>query len=403
MIDVDSLGNWRDFRRSLGQSFSSSSSVPEIRPATSVSTENEAVLATQNEELALEYRNGVWAHETSVPELGGLMVRMPLEVELYRNHKHCILGKQFRNSLAANQPNTDEEDDDNRRTWRKAHGLIQSQMLQLADKVKPSGELDAAKLSTKQSELLQMYLDHQETWQEVCLIYQKEEASSEATSCMVVLNRPMAMKLTENLAQLILFGNPPVEDDQDEHLNEQEASQLVRFLLAFGSECGVYIGGPDQQDQPALLLHGFAELPGATEIANGLYQGGLEAAMDGVLRGKYRALDFRFFVGRHECESPFSMELLVELGKYQPIAAARSLALKQCLSLPKPLWHEVLELCGGKWKEMSTWERTKKDTIQFQILDDDDEDIEDWGGEIVDELSELELDEDDVDDEFGWL
>ncbi len=66
MIDVDSLGNWRDFRRSLGQSFSSSSSVPEIRPATSVSTENEAVLATQNEELALEYRNGVWAHETSV-------------------------------------------------------------------------------------------------------------------------------------------------------------------------------------------------------------------------------------------------------------------------------------------------------------------------------------------------
>jgi hypothetical protein len=332
------------------------------------------------------------------------MVRLPLEVELYRNHKHCILGKQFRNSLAANQQNDSTDDDDNSQTWRKAQALIHSQMLQLAKTATPGGELDAAKLSTKLSELLQMYLDHQETWQEVCLIYQKEEASSssEATSCMVVLNRPMAMKLTENLAQLILFGNPPVEDEEDEHLNEQEASQLVRFLLAFGSECGVYIGGPDQQDQPALLLHGFAELPGATEIANGLYQGGLEAAMDGVLRGKYRALDFRFFVGRHECESPFSMELLVELGKYQPIAAARSLALKQCLSLPKPLWHEVLELCGGKWKEMSHWERTKKDRIQFQILDDDDEDGE-WEGEILDELSELELDEDDVDDEFEWL
>jgi hypothetical protein len=66
MIDVESLGNWRDFRRSLGQSFSSSSSVSEKLPSLSVSTENEALLATQNEELALEYRSGVWAHETSV-------------------------------------------------------------------------------------------------------------------------------------------------------------------------------------------------------------------------------------------------------------------------------------------------------------------------------------------------
>ena len=340
------------------------------------------------------------------------MIRMPLEVELYRNHKHCILGKQFRNILVAsadnskNADNNKNSDQENSQTWRKAQALIQSQMLQLAKTATPGGELDATKLSIKQSELLQMYLDQQETWQEVCLIYQKQQDSSSQskkknTSCMVVLNRPMAMKLTENLAQFILFGNPQEEDDdEDDSLNEQEASQLVRFLLAFGSECGVYIGGPDQQDQPALLLHGIADLPGATEIANGLYQGGLDAAMDGVLRGKYRALDFRFFVGRHECESPFSMELLVELGKYQPVAAARSLALKQCLGLPKPLWHEVLELCGGRLKEMSHWERNKKDTIQFRILDDDEDD-EEWGDDILDELDQLELDlDDDADDEF---
>lgn len=348
------------------------------------------------------------------------MIRMPLEVELYRNHKHCILGKQFRNSLLASSSSTDDKDSkntenddnnsdhENRQTWRKAQALIQSQMLQLAKTATPGGELDASKLSTKQSELLQMYLDQQETWQEVCLIYQKQQDSSQSTkntSCMVVLNRPMAMKLTENLARLLLFGNSN-EDDEDEDddvtLNEQQASQLIRFFLAFGSECGIYIGGPDQQDQPALLLHGFAELPGATEIANGIYQGGLEAAMDGVLRGKYRALDFRFFVGRHECESPFSLELLVELGKYQPVAVARSLALKQCLGLPKPLWHEVMELCGGRLKEMSHWERNKQETVQFRILDDDEDD-EEWGDEILDELDELELDDDDADDEFGWL
>lgn len=331
------------------------------------------------------------------PELGGLMVRMPLEVELYRNHKHCILGKQFRNSLQ--QPDATEN---NTQIWCQAQALIQSQMLQLAKTATPGGELDATKLSMKQSELLEMYLDQQETWQEVCLIYQKDESSSKkkkTTSRMVVLNRPMAMKLTDNLAQLILFGAQP----DDDVLNEQEASQLVRLLMAFGSECGVYIGGPDQQDQPALLLHGFAELPGATEIANGLYTGGLEAALDGVLRGKYRALDFRFFVGHHECEAPFSMELLVELGKYQPVAAARSLALKQCLSLPKPLWHEVLELCGGALKEMSHWERTKQDLVQFHIMNDDWEEEED--GDVLDELDELELDDgdDDDDDEFEWL
>jgi hypothetical protein len=34
-------------------------------------------------------------------------------------------------------------------------------------------------------------------------------------------------------------------------------------------------------------------------------------------------------------------------------AAARSLVLKQCLQLPKPLWREVMELMGGEYADTS--------------------------------------------------
>ena len=67
--------------------------------------------------------------------------------------------------------------------------------------------------------------------------------------------------------------------------------------------------------------------------------GGIDAAVKGVLEGEYSPLEFRFFVGCHKYKES-ALDVAVHLGKYQPIACARSLALKQCISLPKPLWHE---------------------------------------------------------------
>ena len=46
------------------------------------------------------------------------------------------------------------------------------------------------------------------------------------------------------------------------------------------------------------------------------------------------------------------------------VACARPVALKQCLGLPKPLWHEVLELCGGELAELSRIELLKRDDLQ---------------------------------------
>lgn len=67
--------------------------------------------------------------------------------------------------------------------------------------------------------------------------------------------------------------------------------------------------------------------------------GGVDGAVKGVLEGEYSPLEFRFFVGCHLYKES-ALDVAVHLGKYQPIACARSLALKQCISLPKPLWHE---------------------------------------------------------------
>ena len=40
------------------------------------------------------------------------------------------------------------------------------------------------------------------------------------------------------------------------------------------------------------------------------------------------------------------------------------MALKQCLGLPKPLWHEVLELCGGELAEISKMELLKRTDLE---------------------------------------
>jgi glucose-6-phosphate 1-epimerase/putative transcriptional regulator len=142
----------------------------------------------------------------------------------------------------------------------------------------------------------------------------------------------MAFKVSENLAQLVLNGAYSTTTSKTN-------KDVIRFLLAFGKECAVYVGGPQAQEEPAIMLHGIRDLPGAVEVTNGIYRGGVAAAIQGVMSGTLKPLDFRFFIGRHQYEESM-LDVNVVLGKYQPIACARSIALKQCISLPKPLWHE---------------------------------------------------------------
>ena len=46
-------------------------------------------------------------------------------------------------------------------------------------------------------------------------------------------------------------------------------------------------------------------------------------------------------------------ELSTREGEWVAVACARPLVLKECRSLPTPLWHEVMQLCGGEFETIS--------------------------------------------------
>mmetsp|Transcript_27429 Transcript_27429/g.69786 ORF Transcript_27429/g.69786 Transcript_27429/m.69786 type:complete len:160 (+) Transcript_27429:77-556(+) len=152
------------------------------------------------------------------------------------------------------------------------------------------------------------------------------------------------------LASLLLNGAP----DAQTGIPKYDEGFVQRFLRAFGDEAAVYVGGPDDQGSGGRCVHGM-EVPGAVEVAKGtrIFTGGVEAIVDAVLEGRMQALDVRWFVGRRTDVSTAD-------GKWCPVACARPLALKQCLGLPKPLWHEVLETAGGELGALSDIEILKR-------------------------------------------
>jgi hypothetical protein len=341
--DLD-LGDWRKFRASLIAQEEEGSTddegdgkkkSPKLKKP--VAKENELILAKQNSELAKEYKSGVWAHLIAEPEVGGLICRMPIEGELYWGTgfwkekldtllKIDIMGPP--ESLMAH--------------WFQMAERMLARELDVITASAKNGVLNPNDLEDDAKVLLEMYLDYKQTWQEVCLVLGSTQA--------LVINRPISRNINKELAKLLLEGQPQETVASTSSINDNNGTEypfgfLDRFVGAF-SEGAVYMGGPDLQAEPALVVHGIANLDGATELApgTGIYLGGLEAAVDGVLEGKYKPLDFRFFLGRKVYENGATLKQKVDHGAYKPVACNRSLALKQCLGLPKPLWHEGMLL-----------------------------------------------------------
>ena len=326
------------------------------------------------------------------------MIRMPLEVELYRNYRHSIMGSKLRAILVddGEVQGIPTNDLSMSHWYGRSHDLIEEQMKKIADMADEEGQVDATTLAEDHSEMLHLYLENQEQWQEVCLVLERTTSSEGSKSAKtLVLNRPMAFKLTKDLGRLVYFG----ASDPQRTIDSKKVRGLTNFMLAFRDECAVYIGGSDDQSKPATLIHGIRDLPGAVEISPGsnIYRGGLEAAVEGVLAGKYTPLEFRFFVGCHDYEESM-LDVEVRLGKFQPVACARALALKQCMSLPKPLWHEVMDLCDGDLPDISSLEMVKRDEVTFQVV----EDASDLEVVIEDDDIEIIDDDDDEDSPSGW-
>lgn len=413
-IDDSSLGDWRQFRANLATSGIStqgsdgeddtgngadegagdstppsaiSTDAGNARQRKSVSKRNESLLKSQNAELYKEYETGVWAHEAPAPEVGGLLCRLPLEAEIYRNAKYSPVGQKLQAILEKDDGDSNkfsqENDDEGTELgsspgvsfsllgaktlywYRKARKLIEEETNKVTAGA-VGGEIDASALPKESIDFLNLYLNHQDTWQEVCLVTEKNEENGMAST--LVLNRPMAFSLSDSIARLILFG--AYRND----LGSEELELLVKFSIAFDN-IYCYLGGPDELEKSACVVHGIADLKGSKEIApnTGIYLGhreSIEAAVHSIMQGMHSPSDFRFFVGNHRYLDG-RLDLECVLGKYQPIACSRALALKQCKALPKPLFHEVMELAGGEMAELSKLELMKRDDIQIESVDDE--------------------------------
>jgi len=107
----------------------------------------------------------------------------------------------------------------------------------------------------------------------------------------------------------------------------------------------LYFGG-DVGDGTVSFLHGSEQVTGSAEVLPGVYLGGYDSAVELVRGGEIVAKDFKFFA-RYCGWGPGQLERECARGVWYPVACSKQLALKQVIQLPKPLWREVLELCGG--------------------------------------------------------
>ena len=113
----------------------------------------------------------------------------------------------------------------------------------------------------------------------------------------------------------------------------------------------LYFGG-DVCDGTVSFLHGSSEVAGGSEVLPGVYLGGYDSACELVKDGTLKPTDFKFFA-RYCGWAPGQLESECERGVWYPVACSRQLALKQVIQLPKPLWREVMELCGGELRQTS--------------------------------------------------
>ena len=141
----------------------------------------------------------------------------------------------------------------------------------------------------------------------------------------LILNRPSMLKLERTM------------------LRDDSGESRLRKLFA---QNRLYFGG-ESREQVISVLHGYKDV-GGTEIVPGIYLGGHDEACDAVESGRHGPEGFKFFSGCMMWK-PGSLQGDIDRGAWHVAAASRAVILKQCLSLPVPLWAEVLRLCGGEY------------------------------------------------------
>ena len=186
----------------------------------------------------------------------------------------------------------------------------------------------------------------------------RHQMQSHAGVTGLVLNKAVRTSgLTPELARRMLVGQGPEAVMRTAEVTDATILRVGNMLLEAFGDCPCYWGGPDAQQEPGCIVHGITpeavNLPGSLEIGAGtrVYRAqgvaALEAASRAVLLGHAQPLDFRLTLG----QTRLSHDAVQ--GEWLPVACSRPLVLKHSASLPKPLWHEVMQLCGGECAEIS--------------------------------------------------
>eukprot|EP00667_Euglena_gracilis_P014688 EG_transcript_15229 len=149
-------------------------------------------------------------------------------------------------------------------------------------------------------------------WQSVILVL---EYSPGAAATGLVLNRPS--KLT--------------------------VRQLLRARSPY-DPLTVYLGGPEGNDLTA--LHSVPYVPSHKKVMVDVYYGEMGPLI--ASKGpRFPVEGVKVFAGRVRW-APGELDGQMEAGLWWPVAASLPLLLKPTLDLPRPLWQEVLALCGGE-------------------------------------------------------
>lgn len=166
-----------------------------------------------------------------------------------------------------------------------------------------------------------------EFWQTVIFILEHSEQGSVG----IVLNRPSILCLDKAM----LRGS------------EQSPGTSTSRLSQKFPKNRLYFGGYHKQEIIS-MIHGFYSV-GGTEIRNGIFVGGYEKACEAASSAR-GPNSFKFFAG---CViwKPGELQREIDSGLWYSATSSRNIVLKQCLSLPVPLWAEVLRLMGGSYED----------------------------------------------------
>eukprot|EP00878_Enallax_costatus_P023662 GHUV01025185.1.p1 GENE.GHUV01025185.1~~GHUV01025185.1.p1 ORF type:complete len:222 (+),score=68.21 GHUV01025185.1:865-1530(+) len=139
-------------------------------------------------------------------------------------------------------------------------------------------------------------------------------------------------------------------------LSEVQLSDTAKGIVdVFGSQ-RLQLGGPVHMET-LTLLHAFSGLAGAQKVTEGVYYGGLPAAVDLVRSGLAKPEDFSVMLGLSGW-APGQLEQEVIAGSWYVVAAGQNLVLphkqgavngagsKRQSRAPDALWRQVLQLIG---------------------------------------------------------